>query len=418
MAAKRPGLLALAAIRIKRVIARNLGLLDEKAWLQAGYGPSSYSGKSVTFDSALQVATFWSCVRLISETVATLPMMVYQTNTDGSRTVAFNDPLYDLLHSAPSADFSALEFWEGMALSLCLTGNAYAKKQFIGARLVSLDPLRADLMTIKRNSRNERVYCYRDPDGYREYAERDIFHIRGFGGAGDYGLSPVQYARQSLGNAMAADELAGSMYANGVRPTGVMTIDRTLNPGQRERLKQNVLEPMVGMENAGGVMLLEAGMKWQPMTMSFEDSQFLETRGFNVEEICRWFRIPPFMVGHTEKNTSWGSGLEQQMIMFLTMSLTPYLRRIEMAIERSLVPPGKRGILKAEFKVEGLLRSDSKSRSAFYAVMVQNGIMTRNEVRRLENLPPMEGGDKLTVQAQNVPLGQNSGTMPDDEDKQ
>ena len=146
-------------------------------------------------------------------------------------------------------------------------------------------------------------------------------------------------------------------------------------------------------------------MEFQPLSMTPQDAQMLETRSFQIEEICRWFRVPPFMIGHTQKSTSWGTGLEQQQIGFLTFALEPYLERIEQAIRRSLIAPEERRTIFAEFKVEKLLRADSAARAAFYATMVTNGIMSRNEARGLENLPFMPGADELTAQAQNVPVG-------------
>jgi HK97 family phage portal protein len=407
--------------RVKAIVRAAFGLTDTSNWKLA-YPANSASGKSVTVDGALQLATVWACVRLLSETVATLPFMLYKTAADGGRTVAGDDPIYELIHDAPNADYTAVEFWEGVVLCLCLWGNAYAKKEMLGNRLVALTPLRCDWMVVKRNRQGAREYHYHDPKGLKVWSEDEVFHVRGFGGAGDVGLSPITFARQSLGTAMATDELAGTMFANGARPTGILTVDQVLKPEQRKQLQDNIVAPFVGSENAGGVMVLEAGLKFQAVTMTPEDTQFLETRSFHVEEICRWFRVPPFMVGHTEKSTSWGSGLEQQLIAFLTFALKPYLSRIEQAVSRSLIPAAQRKALKPEFKVEGLLRTDSAARSAFYAVMVQNGIMTRNEVRRLENLPPLPGGDDLTVQSQNVPLGQQPTTptppaAPDDDEE-
>jgi HK97 family phage portal protein len=373
------------------------------------------SGKSVTVDAAMQLSTVWACVRLISETVATLPLMLYRDQGSSGRVIASDDPLYALLHSAPNADFTAVEFWEGVVLSLCLWGNAYAKKEMMGARLVALTPLLADRMIVARTQSGALEYRYSDSKGRAVYREDQIFHVRGFGGSADTGLSPISFARQSLGTAMAADEMAGALFANGMRPTGILTVEQVLDPIQRTQVRENIVAPLIGSDKAGGVMVLEAGMKFLPITMTPEDSQFLQTRAFHIEEICRWFRVPPFMVGHTEKSSSWGTGLEQQLIAFLAFSLKPYLARIEQAVSRSLVPVTQRHILKPEFKVEGLLRTDSAARSAFYAIMVQNGIMTRNEVRRLENLPPLSGGDELTVQSQNVPLSHNGGPPLDEE---
>lgn len=405
------------------VVRRALGIEDAKEarlWAEAfgGY-PVSNSGKSVTVDTAMQLATVWACVRLISETVATLPLLVYRKDASGARTVASDDPLYGLLHDSPHADYTAVEFWEGAVASLCLRGNAYAEKiRGSNGRLIALEPLRGDLMNVVRNRNGAREYRYHDPRGLRVLSEDDVFHIRGFGSGGDEGLSPIAMARHSLGFAMATDETAARMFANGVRPTGVLTIDQVLKAEQREALKKNIVEPMVGSEKAGGVFVLEAGMKFQPVTINPVDAEMLATRTFQVEEICRWFRVPPFMVGHTQKSTSWGTGLEQQQIGFLTYALRPYLTRIEQAVRRSLIPAARRGSLFAEFKVEGLLRADSAARSQYYATMVQNGIMTRNEVRALENLPPKPNADELTAQSQNVPLGQPAPTpaLPAPED--
>lgn len=380
--------------------------------LQDGIQPQppmvSASGKTVTPGGALEVAAVWSCVRLLSETIATMPLMLYRSDADGTRRLATDQALYGLLHDAPSYDFTAVEFWEGVALGLCLRGNAFARKEFMGNRLVALTPMRSDLMTVDRNSKGERIYRYHDPAGLKSYRESEIFHVRGFGGAGDVGLSVIEFARQSIGQALAADSYAGSLYRNGLRASAVLTVDgnHTLTPEQREQVRENIVAPFVGSDQAGGVMVLEGGFKLNQFSMTLDDAQFVENRGLNVEEICRWFRVPPWMIGHTGKDSNWGTGLEQQLLAFLTFSLRPYLARIEQAISRSLLTPVERLTLKPEFKVEGLLRTDSAARAGFYTVMVQNGIMTRNEVRRLENLPPLDGGDALTVQSQNVPLGQ------------
>lgn len=371
-------------------------------------GSSSKAAKTVTGNTALENAAAWACSRLLAETIGTLPFMLYDTDADGERRPATSNPLFDLLHDAPHYDFTAVEFWEGVGLSMILWGDAFARKEKIGERVVALTPLRCDQVQVRRTSSGAREYVYSDAKGKQFYSEDDIFHVRGFGGAGDRGLSTIAFARQVLGSALAADEFAASMWANGARPTGVLTVENNgiLTPEQRQQVRDNIVAPFVGSDKAGGLMVLEAGFKFSPITMTLEDAQFLESRSFNVEEICRFFRVPPFMIGHTEKSTSWGTGLEQQMIGFLTFSLRPYLARIEAAVRRSLIPAADRARLKPEFNVEGLLRTDSKARADFYAIMVQNGIYTRNEVRRLENRPPMAGADALTVQSQNVPLGQ------------
>jgi HK97 family phage portal protein len=379
-----------------------------------GMVTSSAAGKSVTATSALSLSTVWSCSRLQAQTAATMPLFLYDTDGNNQRRLAVDHPLYQILHSQPHFDFTAVEFWEGVVLSLVLWGNAYALKQRIGDRLVSLEPLRCDLMRVERNANGARQYRYANPKGERVYPEDDIFHVRGFGGAGDEGLSVIGFARQSIGAALAADEFAAASFRNGAMPTGALTVDQVLSPEQRKQVQDNIVAPMIGSGNAGGIMVLEAAMKFMPLSWSNEDSQFLETRQFQVEDICRWFGVPPFMIGHTQSVTNFGTGLEQQLMGYLMFSLRPILIRIEQAIRRSLITPAERGRLVPEFAVEGLLRADSKGRAQFYATMVQNGIMSRNEVRRLENLPPQAGADALTVQSQNVPLGANPTAGTDD----
>lgn len=360
-------------------------------------------------DAALQIATVWACIRLIAETISTLPMLVYRQAPDGGRSVDKDHPLYALLHDSPHYDFTAVEFWEGIAASLCVAGNAYAEKLYISARsatnpfprIVALLPISADCVEVFRTTSGVRRYRIHGKRA-REIAEEDMFHVRGFGNGGDEGLSPISYARHTLNAVRQSSSAAAELYSKGMRHQGVLKMANSLSPEQRVQAKENILEPIVN----GGSGILEHGMDFAPLTMSARDAQMLETMSFQIEEICRWFRVPPFMIGHTKNSTSWGTGLEQQNIGFLIYSLRPYLARIEQSIRRSLMNPLERKKLTAEFKVEGLLRGDSAARMTTYATGVQNGIYTRNEVRSWENLPPDPEGNKLTVQAQNVPLGE------------
>ncbi|MCB1476640.1 MAG: phage portal protein [Rhodobiaceae bacterium] len=371
-------------------------------------------GRDVGVNGALQIATVWACIRLLAETVSTLPVMVYRSEGD-QRRVAKEHPLFALLHDAPNADMTALEFWEGVVSALCTFGNAYAEKKFSGSRIVALMPLRADAMEIYRNARGRRRYRYHDEKGNaRELDEDQVFHVRGFGNGGDIGLSPIAYARYTLFGARMADRASAEIFATGNRQQGVLEVSSVLKPDQRSQIRENILKPFI----EGKTLVLEAGMKFAPTTLSPEDAQMLESRAFQVEEICRWFRVPPFMIGHTEKSTSWGTGLEQQQLGFLTFALEPYLERIEQAIRRSLIAPGERGSISAEFKVEKLLRADSAARAAFYQTMTQIGAMTINEVRGLENMPPVEGGDVPRMQMQNVPITEaGSTTLPANEEQ-
>lgn len=359
-------------------------------------------GRETGVDGALQIAAVWACIRLLAETVATLPMIVYRQK-GAQREVARDHPLFELLHDEPNADMTALEFWEGVVTALCTCGNAYAEKRYSGERLVALHPLRADAMEVYRDARGRRRYRYHDDKGRaRELDEDKVFHVRGFGNGGDVGLSPIAYARYTLFGARMADRASAEIFATGNRQQGVLTVEQVLDEKQRQQVRENILKPFV----EGKTLVLEAGMKFAPTTLSPEDAQMLESRAFQIEEICRWFRVPPFMVGHTEKSTSWGTGLEQQQLGFLSFALEPYLERIEQTIRRSLIRPQDRAALSAEFKVEKLLRADTAARATFYQTMTQIGAMTINEVRGLENLPPVEGGDVPRMQMQNVPITQ------------
>jgi HK97 family phage portal protein len=374
-------------------MAKSFGMTDVTTWRRFA-GGDTYAGKPVNTHTALQVATVWACIRLISETISTLPLITYQRNGSGGRDVARDHWLYALLHDAPNANMTAVEFWEAVVAHLCLWGNSYWLKTYIGKRVVSLELLRPDRMEVKLDKDGFLIYAYSDPrHGYKEYTEDEIAHLKGFGVNGLIGLSPIAYARNSLASAMAADEASGRVFANGMRAGGALHVKDVLKPNQRTEIRESLAEQLAGTANSGKLMVLEGGMEYQPLS-------------FNIEEICRWFRVPPFMVGHSEKSTSWGTGLEQQMQGFLTFSLRPYLTRIEQCVSKSLLSPVDRLKYYAEFSLEGLMRADSAGRASLYASAAQNGWMSRNEIRELENRPPMDGGDTLTVQSNLLPIDQ------------
>ena len=401
---KKPG-------RIKNTLRRWLGIplsLTDSDFLAAYYGTETASGKSVTVDKALQLSAVWSCVRLLSETIATLPVGFYEKTNDG-RQSATDHPLYELLHNQPNADMTAVEFWEMIMASLLLWGNAYAEIDRTGKRITALTPLRPERMKVDLSNNGDPIYTYREwpGGGLRNISERDIMHVRAFSTNGVMGLSPVSYARQTLGLAMATDEASAKVFKNGMRPSGVLSMDQILKKEQRSEVRESLVEQFAGSMNTGKMMVLEAGMKFLPVTMNPEDAQMLQTRAFNIEEICRWFRVWPGLIGHNAQGqTMWGSGVEQMLIGFLTFSLRPWLTRIEQAVRKNLLMPGERNRYFAEFSIEGLLRADSAARAAFYSTMTQNGVMTRNEARHKENLSPQPGGDQLTVQSNLLPLDQ------------
>lgn len=378
-------------------------------WASGIGGRSSPSGKIVTVDTALQLAAVWACVQLISQTIATLPFMVFAQDGEGNRTVAADHPLYTLLHDQPNADMTSVEFWEAMIACVLLWGNAYARmdKNAVGD-VISLTPMPPDRMNVRRLDDGSLLYTFSPFAGpLEEFTEDQLFHIKGWSLTGMLGLSPIGYASASLGTAQAADEAAGKFFANGLNASGFIETggNAVLKPEQRDRFKAE-LSNFTGSSNSSKVMLLEGGFKYSALSLSPNDAQLLATREFSVDEICRWFRVPAWMIGHMTKTTSWGTGLEQQNIGFLIYTLRPWLSRVEQRVKMSLIKPADRGRVLAEFNVDGLLRGDSAARAALYASASQNGWQTRREIRRRENLSAYtgEGDDKLTVQSNLIPL--------------
>ncbi|HCQ7757886.1 TPA: phage portal protein, partial [Citrobacter sedlakii] len=358
------------------------------------FGMSS-SGKVVTADKAIQLSAVWACVRLLSESISTLPLKIYVRQPDGSRKAATDHPAYSVLCRRPNSEMTPSRFMLMVVASICLRGNAFIEKKFIANRLVSLVPLLPQNMVVKRLTTGALEYKYTENGSERVIPVKNIMHIRGFGLDGVCGMIPMKTGRDVIGSAMAVEESAAKIFEQGLQSSGFLTAEQALNDEQRERLREYMAK-FTGSKNAGKIMVLEGGLKYQGVTMNPEDAQMLESRSFSIEEICRWFRVPPYMVGHTTKQSSWASSLEGMNLLFLTHTLRPLLVNIEQEIGRCLLDSDDEVF--AEFSVEGLLRADSAGRAAYYTSALQNGWMSRNDVRRLENMPPIEGGDIYTVQ--------------------
>ncbi|EHK72306.1 hypothetical protein PPL19_05185 [Pseudomonas psychrotolerans L19] len=378
-----------------------IGLLDGAFWKEMG--GTSASGKRVTVDKALQLSAVWACVRLLSESVSTLPLRLYERRDDGSRVQATEHPLYRLLTVSPNAEMTPARFILMIVASIALRGNAFVEKKRVASRIVALVPLLPQCMVVKRLDTGRLEYTYTEKGQQRVIGEKDLMHIRGFGLDGVCGLLPVNTGRDVFGAAMSADEAAAKVFAQGMQASGILSSDTKLTDVQREQLRKN-LTNFMGSTNSGKILVAEAGLKYQGITMNPEAAQMLETRNFAIEEICRWFRVPPFMVGHMDKQSSWASSVEGMNLQWLTNGLRPLLENIEQEISRCLLDNDGRYF--AEFSVEGLLRADSAGRASYYTTGLQNGWMSRNEVRRLENLPPIPGGDIYTVQSNLLPIDQ------------
>ncbi|WP_319528978.1 phage portal protein [uncultured Cohaesibacter sp.] len=387
--------------RIKSAVVRSLTIREPNGWVSDA--SRADSGELVTFETAMALSAVWSCVNLLSGTIGTLPLSVYRKDGE-SRIEAVDHPLYSVLHESPNFNLTAVDFWEFMAAALELKGNAFARKVRTGARIVSLEPIYAEVSVTKNNDGSLR-YCWTEDGEHFDLLEDDVLHIRGFGGNALGGFSTLHFARHSFGIARAVDKSAGSTFKNGLRPSGALTFEKFLTDEQRKTANETLTEKFLGAVNSGRPLILEGGTKWEPLTLNPEDAQMLESRKFSVEEICRFFGVPPHMVGHTEKNTSFGTGLEQQTLSFIKFTLRRRLKRIEQALKKQLLSPADRAAgFYVEFNLEGLLRGDSKGRANFYQSGLNNGWLTINEVRRRENLSPVAGGDVPRMQMQNVPI--------------
>lgn len=393
---KKPGLVKSALLNWLGI---PLSLTDTEAWSSLTGGGTSSAGQRVTTESMLRLSAVFSCVRLISQSISSMPLSMYERTGSGKR-VAQQHPLHMILHDQPNADTTAALHWEATLAAMLLRGNARAEKLMIGQRVVGLQFLYPPRLVVRRKNNGKKEYLYTELNGrQREIPADRIWNVPGFSLDGIDGISVVSYGSAVFGSAQAAEQAASGTFARGLLPTTWFKYPKVLNKEQRADAREFIENRLSGAMNAGKAVILEADMETGSIGIDPADAQLLESRSFSVEEICRWFGVPPHMVGHSEKSTSWGTGIEQQVLGFLTFTLTPWLRRIEQAISKDLLSPAERLRFYPKFNVEGLLRADSAGRSAFYGAMVDKGIYTRDEVREKEDLPPM-GGNAAVLMAQ------------------
>lgn len=359
---------------------------------------NSASGKKVTEESALQITAVYACVRVLAETLAGLPLHVYRYNSSGGKEKYRNHPLYKLLHDEPNPEMTSFAFRETLMSHLLLWGNAYAQVIRDGAGVVrALYPLMPNRMAVKRSESGRVYYEYTRQTGERvPLIAENVLHIPGLGFDGLVGYSPIDMAREAIGLAMATEEYGAKFFANGAAPGGVLEHPGTLKDPHKVRESWNAAYQ--GSQNAHRVAVLEEGMKYTPIGISPEQAQFLETRKFQINEIARIFRVPPHMIGDLEKSSF--SNIEQQSLEFVKYTLDPWVIRWEQAIYRRLLTESEKDSVSVKFNVDGLLRGDYESRMNGYAVARQNGWMSANDIRELENLdriPAEDGGDLYLI---------------------
>lgn len=368
-------------------------------WLTQG--TKSGAGYAVTDQSAMRVSTVYACTALLAGIVAALPFKVYRKTSDGREAMP-DAPAYRLIHDEPNRNMTAFIWRELMMVDLLLGGNHYA---FIETDdfgyATGLVPMDRNSVEPIRAPSGELSYRVRTTEGWQTIASDYVLHIPGMGFDGYCGLSVIKWAaRNPIGISMALEDATGAFSRNAVRPSGIVEIPSSVNAEGLKRIRAQFKDAYAGIENSGGLIILDAGSKWsQATTISAEDAQTLEQRRFQVSDIARAFGVPPVLIGETDKTTSWGTGVEQIVLGFLRFGLERWLKRIEDEVQRKLLFGRKYLNHYCEFDRDALLAMDAKSRSEFLSSSIQSGLMTPNEGRRVLNLPNKEGGDELFIQA-------------------
>ncbi len=372
----------------------------------------SSSGKTVNERSAMQMTAVYACVRILAEAIAGLPLHLYRYTGDGSKEKALDHSLYRLLHDEPNPEMSSFVFRETLMTHLLLWGNAYAQIIRNGkGQVLALYPLMPNKMTVDRGADGKLYYTYlksgEDAPTMKGTSvvlkSSDVLHVPGLGFDGLVGYSPIAMARNAIGLAMATEEFGAKFFANGAAPSGVLEHPGTIK--DPSRIREAWMSQFGGSSNSGKVAVLEEGMKYTPISISPNEAQFLETRKFQLDEIARIFRIPPHMVGDLDKSSF--SNIEQQSLEFVKYTLDPWVSRWEQSLQRALFTPEEKQSYFVKFNLEGLLRGDYESRMNGYAVARQNGWMSANDIRSLENMdriPPEAGGDLFLVNGNMLPL--------------
>lgn len=355
-------------------------------------------------DGALQVSAVWSAVELLTDNIASLPLFVYNKENDaeGNKTLARDTQLWTVLHTSPNRRHTPMEFWSYMLMNYLLRGNAYARlvRNELG-EVIEMWPWSADQVEVEVLPDRSVIYKYNYEGTVAVYDEKSVFHWRDKGN-GIVGMSRLDYMRSSVGVAIDAQNHTAATFQSGGKRPGVFMIDKLLTKEQRDAIRANYRGLIEGSEDE--LIVLEAGAKFEPLSMTPADLQILDTRRFSVEDIARWFGVPSVLINDTGQTTTWGTGIGQLIEGFYKFRLRPLLESLEQAIDRRILSPRQRELYTAEYSLDALLRGSLSERLENGAKAVQNGLMSRNEWRQLENLPRREGGDTLTAQINLAPI--------------
>lgn len=391
------------------------GQVQTGEWLGLGPGLSA-AGIQVTEEGSLRYAAVFACVRVIAESVASLPLITYERVGERGKARARNHPLYRLLHDAPNPLMTSLEFREAMQGHLLLWGNGYAEIEMDGAgRMAALWPLRPDQMEKIEQAGDGLVYTYRLPNGASvQLPGWRVLHLRGLSSNGIIGYSPIQWAaREAIGKGLAIQRYGSAFFRNGARPGGVLTYPGELSPEAMGRIRANWQGNYGGLENAHRVAVLEEGMDYKEVGIPPGAAAYIEDQKLSALDVARVFRVPPHMIGDLDRATF--ANIEHQSLEFVMHSLRPWLVRWEQAIEQRLMSEGERERMFVRFNVDGLLRGDTLSRYQSYQIGRQAGFLSANDIRELEDWNPIEGGDEYLVPLNMTPTGADAGMAEEGE---
>lgn len=394
--------------RSVRWLVKRSGLANPERWLAEMFGGHSLteSGANVTERTAMQCAAVLSCTRIVSETIASLPLKVYKRLPNGGKEAAIDHPLFDVLGLNPNPDNTSFEWRESMAVECCIWGNHYAQQVLDGkGNVAELWPLDPGRMAVDRpDERGPRRYTYTRPNGEkREFKADEILHVSLYGN-GLRGHSLIDLCREAVGLSMSAEQFAARFFKNDASPRLVMQTDQSLSGKVVDEMRTSWNKQHQGAEKAHQVGWVWGGMKPMLLEADLSKLQLLDVRKFQLEEIARIFRVPLHLIQSLDRSTN--NNIEHQGIDFVVHTIRPWLVRIEQRISKSLFGPVEGSRYFAEFNVDGLQRGDFASRTTGYGKLIAAGVMTPNEARSLENLNPIDGGDRLYIQGAMVPLDQ------------
>lgn len=418
---------------LSRAVAEHKGYSTIDLFQDVYGGRTSATGRTVNVNTALEVSTVVACVRVIGEGIAQVPLKLLRESADGkTRLPAKDHPLYQLLAYRPNEYQTSFEFRELLAWHVVLTGNFFAFKNMVFGKIKELIPLEPSRVKVLHAADGTLSYEVTSASGSVQdprnsattgttktqiFPAEAIWHVRGPSWNSWMGLEAVQMAREAIGLAMATEEQHARMHKNGVRASGVYAFEGTLNPEQYKSLKAWVDREMAGVENTGKAMVLDRNAKWLNTSISGVDAQHLETRKHQIEEICRFFRVMPIMVGYSDKAATYASA-EQMFLAHVVHTMSPWWQRLEQSIDANLLTEKDRKAgLYSQFVEEGMLRGDSKATAEFLTKLTTNGVMTRNEARAKLDLNPLDGLDEpltpanMTIGADPAPEGGQDGTQ-------